>query len=127
MTAESRSIEELEKKYYAIAMKTVDDKLNRGIHSHAKRLLLQPGMKETVKMFRWTMFDSVMELKSEPFDNMEEAKFFSDSFNDNFLYDSYCKEENGKYYVYSGWMLRFGFEGYTLSSRGKYYEFSNGS
>lgn len=127
MISNSKAAVALEKKYYDIAMKTVDDKLNRGICAHSKRLRIQPGMKEKVKMFRWTMFDSVMELKSEPFDTLEEAKFFSDSFNDNFLYDSYYKEEGGKYYVYTGWMLRFGFECYTLSSKGQYYEFSNGS
>ncbi len=120
-------IGELERKFYEIAVKTVEDKLKCGIHAHTKRLRIRDGMKETVKMFRWVMFDSVMELKSEPFDTMEEAQFFSDSFNDNFLYNSYCKEESGKYYVYSGWIRRFGLEAYTLSSIGMYYEFSNGS
>lgn len=92
----------LEKQFRSIAAQTVQNKLSRGITAHAKHIQLQSGMKEYVKMFNWAVFDSVMELKSEPFDTMQEAEHFSAVFNDCFLYDSYCAEENGRYYVYSG-------------------------
>ena len=117
----------LEKHFYTIAKQTVDSKIEEGIHAHTKHIKLKSGMKEYVKMFDWTVFDTVMELKSEPFETMEEAKHFSTVFNDCFLYDSYCTEENDKYYVYSGWVLPLGFLPYVLSTNGKYYLFANWS
>ena len=117
----------MEKHFRSIAEQTVHNKMMQGITSHSKHIELQNGMKEYVKMFNWTVFDSVMELKSEPFETMEEAEHFSAVFNDCFLYDSYCAEEKGKFYVYSGWVLRFGFLSYTVNSKGHYYEFANWS
>lgn len=117
----------MEKRFHTIAEQTVQKKVAQGIFAHSKHIELQSGMKEYVKMFKWTVFDSVMELKSESFEKIEEAEHFSAVFNDCFLYDSYCVEENGKYYVYTGWVLSLGFASYALSAKGKYYVFANWS
>jgi hypothetical protein len=107
--------------------KMFDDKQKRGIRAHSKHIKAPLNGKETVKMFRFVEFDQVMELKSEPFHTLEDAIHFSECFNDNFLYESYCKEEYGSYYVYSGWIFKSGMISYNITSKGLYWEFSNWS
>ena len=86
-----------------------------------------PGMKDYVIMRRWIELETVIELKSEAFSTESEARHFSDCFNDSFLADSEYFEEYGKYYVYSGWLLKDGIMSYSLNSKGAYFEFANWS
>lgn len=118
---------EFETEKYLLAKRTIETKINLGIRPHTKRIPCYSGMKEFVKMYRWTEFDTVMELKSEPFMTLEEALHFVDCFNDNFLYDAYCVNEQSRYYVYSGWILKSSFMAYCKRSKNAYYEFANWS
>lgn len=117
----------IERQAYNTAVKTVIDKQQKGIRAHTKRIRCREGMKQAVKMYRWVEFDNVFELKSEPFDILIEAQHFSECFNDNFLYDSYCEEIDGKFYVFTGWILKDGFLSYSVCSKGEFFEFSNWS
>lgn len=112
---------------YANAKRKIDEKLKNGIKAHSKHIPCENGMKEYVRMYRHCEMKDIIELVSEPFDSLQEAQHFADCFNDNFLYDAYCKEKDGKFYVYSGWLIKFGFISYSISSKGEYFEFANWS
>ena len=119
----------MDEQEYNRILRRLDMLHRQGVKAHAKHLCREPWMKEYVRMDRWTELDQVMELKSEPFDAEYDAEHFRDCFNDNFLCEAYYKEENGKYYVYSGWIMRVGFVSYAYNfgQNGQYFMFSNGS
>jgi len=116
-----------EKEIYQEIVSRIDAKTDKGIFAHRKHIEYVPGMKEYVIMYRWIDLDTVIELRSESFETELEAKHFSECFNDSFLADSVYLEENGKYYVYSGWMIKHTMMTYSWRSKGQYFEFANWS
>lgn len=118
---------ERESKIYKDIVRKINKKLNRGVKAHSLHIPYKEGMKEYVKMHRWIELNTVIQLKSEPFDTLFEAQYFSDCFNDSFLYDSFCKEEDGCFYVYSDWVIKSEFVSYSVKSKGLYWEFANWS
>lgn len=102
-------------------------KQKQGIKAHNRHIQWEKGMKSEVKLYRWIELDEVMELKSEPFLSELEAQHFADAFQDCFLYDPSVVCEKGKYYVYTGWLLKMGFHSYGLNQNFQYYVFSNNS
>lgn len=123
----STNLDKLEAQIYKEVSTKREAKIKRGIIAHAKHIPHQSGAPEYVKMYRNAEFDTVISLVSQPFDSYEQAKHFSDCFNDSFLCDSYCVEENGLFYVYSDWLIKHGFMAYSIHSKGRYFEFANWS
>lgn len=123
----STGLDKLEAQIYKEVSRKRESKIKQGIMAHAKHIPPQSDAPEYVKMYRHAEFDTVISLVSLPFDSYEQAKHFSDCFNDSFLYDSYCIEENGRFCVYSGWLIKQGFISYSAGSKGQYFEFANWS
>lgn len=122
-----KTSEEYNDECYEKALATIDEKIKKGIRPHSKNIGYPLSDKRMVKMYLWFDCGKAMELKSEPFYSEEEAKHFSDAFNDNFLYDSTVEKEENQYFVYSGWVLKSGLLSYSIMSNGAYYEFLNAS
>ncbi len=116
-----------EAKEYKRISRRLEKLLKNGVHAHGKHLPRESGMKVYVKMFRWVEFDSIIALKSEPFDSEREAQHFADRFNDNFLEEAYCELEHGHWYVYSDWLIKSRYMSYCINSKGEYFEFANWS
>ena len=123
----STNLDKLEAQIYKEVSTKQEAKIKQGVRPHAKHIPPQSGAPEYVKMYRNAEFDTVISLVSQPFDSYEQAKHFSDCFNDSFLYDSYCVEEDGRFCVYSGWLIKYGFIAYSIHSKGRYFEFANWS
>ena len=121
------SFAEVESQIYKQTFETRENKIKQGLKTHAKHIPYQNGAPEYVRMYRFSEFDTVISLISQPFNNYEQAKHFSDCFNDSFLYDSYCEEKDGLFYVYSGWLIKRNFMSYSVHSKGMYFEFANWS
>ena len=122
-----KSFADLEDRIYNELFKAREKQLRQGLKPHSKRTPYQDGMPEYVKMYRLAEGDKVLSLISQPFDSYEQAIHFSECFNDSFLCDSCCEEKDGKYYVYSGWIIKQGFLSYSVRSNGQYFEFANWS
>lgn len=119
----------IEKEYEKIAKETIDRNLLCGFYPHSRQIKQKEGMKEHIRMYRHAEFETVMQLVSEPFATEEEAKHFSEVFNDCFPYNSTYEKRGDVYYVYSGWVLKQGFVSYSLNDRqkGAYWMFANWS
>ena len=122
-----KSFADLEERVYNELFKAREKQLKQGLKPHSKRIPYQDGAPEYVKMYRLAEGDKVLSLISQPFDSYEQAKHFSECFNDSFLCDSYCEEKDGMCYVYSGWIIKQGFMSYSVRSKGMYFEFANWS
>lgn len=93
---------DFEKYHYYEYKNRLEKDLNGGRKWHIKRIGLEEGMKEYVRMYRHCYFDIIMELYSEPFDTEHEAQHFRDCLEDHLPLYPEVREENGKYIVYSG-------------------------
>jgi len=122
-----KSFAEMEERIYTELFKAREKKLKQGIKVHSRHIPYQEGTPEYIKMYRLAEGDKILSLISQPFDNYEQAKHFSDCFNDSFLYNSSCEEKEGSFYVYSGWLIKYGFMSYSIRSKGMYFEFANWS
>lgn len=100
-----------------------DNKIRAGQKTHAHRYGCPEGYDEYVKMYRWTELNHVIQLRTEPFETIEEAEHFKDCFNDNFLEDAYVDDDLR---VYTGWIEKACYTSY-LSRNREYYEFVNWS
>lgn len=122
-------IESIDEKAYREMLKWQDEQLARGVQPHEKQIPRRENDREYVKMYRFTVLDKVMELKSEPFSTEDEARHFMECFNDSFILRASISMEEGKYYVYSGWMPVFGFMSYSMNAgqKGQYFVFANWS
>lgn len=123
----NKSFDEIEDHIYKELFKAREKRLRQELKPHSKRIPYQDGAPEYVKMYRLAEGNRVLSLISQPFDNYEQVKHFSECFNDSFLYDSCCEEKDGKFYVYSGWLIKQGFMSYSVHSKGMYFEFANWS
>ena len=116
-----------EKEIVKKILENLDKKRKQGIRAHGKHIPYEEGMKSEVKLYPWRVLDAIMELKSEPFSSEREANHFAAVFRDNFLYDPTVVHEGGKYYVYTGWLLKDGFNSYGLNQKFQHYVFVNWS
>lgn len=116
-----------EKRIYDETIKKIEHKKRLGLKAHHLHIPYVPNTKEYVKMYRWCELDKVIELKSEPFSTKEEALHFASCFNDSFLAEAICVEENGVFYVYSGWMIKSIMLVYALNNKNQFFTFANWS
>lgn len=100
-----------------------------GYRAHRYRYMPDEGMEEYVWMIRNVELNTVIELVSEPFDTETEAKHFANVFNDCFLADASYTLENGKYRVYTGWLIKQWVIPYSMNNgqKGSYFMFANWS
>lgn len=116
-----------ESKIHAEVEAKLKEKMNNGVSAHSKHIECLPHMKQYIKMYRYIELDTVIKLVSEPFDSIEDAQHFADSFSDNFLYDAKCEKVNGKYCVCTDWLLKAGMMSYSYNNKDYYFEFANWS
>lgn len=120
-------MEKMEREILNSLLEERDRKLKSGIRAHTKRIPLEEGMKDTVVMTILAETGSILSLVSTPFDTYEDAKRFSECMDDNFLIDTEVEEKDGQYFVYTGWVIKHGFNAYAVCKPSKYYEFANWS
>lgn len=100
--------------------KEVRKKLNKA-KVRIRHIPYDNTMKSEIKLYRWIELDTVMELKSEPFIFERDAQHFAYAFQDKFGYEPTVVEENFKFYVYTGWILKEGFMSYGLNQGYEYF------
>lgn len=123
------SIDSIDEKAYHDLKTWQEQQLAKGIRAHGKHISCRDCDRDEVKMYRYTVLKKVMELKSEAFDTEDAARHFMDCFNDSFILRASIVAEEGRYYVYSGWMPISGFTSYFLNAgqEGLYFVFPNWS
>ncbi len=122
-----KSFAKMEEQICTELFKEREKKLKHGAKAHSKHIPYQENAPEYVKMYRLAEGDKILSLISQPFDSYEQAKHFSDCFNDSFLCNSSCEEKEELFYVYSGWLIKHRFVSYSVRSKGMYFEFANWS
>jgi len=124
----------VEKRMEEEAEREINERIKRlengGYRAHSKRLMPTDGMKDYIYMDRWMELNTVISLMSEPFDNKEHAEHFAAVFNDCFLAEAVCEQrEDGKYWVFSGWLYKHWVISYSINFGQKfaYFMFANWS